>query len=90
LDFQCKGKSCELLSVGTRVRIPFDEPREAYGTNRKLAGRFRATDLRFDPRIRTIAKVMLNPGQPPMYVVSPIREGRRIIDPLVAYTRNEL
>ena len=85
----CQGDDCDLLQVGDRVRIPLDEP-ILVDTKKKIYGSFRATDLRFDPTPRTIRKVLITPGQPPLYVVAPIKKKGKTIDPLVAYTKGEL
>ena len=86
---RCSGDDCELLSVGDQVRIPYDEPKRA-DDEQRLSGNFRATDLRFDPTVRTISKVLVTPGQPPLYVVEPIRKKGKQVDPWVAYTKTEL
>ena len=82
-DFtQCKGDACNILEEGTRVRIPLEEPRKATNLQQKLSGNFRASDLRYNPEIKTITKVLLRPRQPPLYVVDQ--------DDLVAYPKEEL
>ena len=82
-DFtQCKGDACNVLEEGTRVRIPLEEPRKATNLQQKLSGNFRASDLRYNPEIKTVTKVLLRPGQPPLYVVDQ--------DDLVAYPKEEL
>ena len=58
----CRGKACDILEKGTIVRIPLEEPREAYKLSKKLMGSFRASDLRYDPTERQITKVLLRPG----------------------------
>jgi hypothetical protein len=47
-----------------------------------LHGNFRETDLRFSKDHRTIEKVIVEPGQPPMYVLDH--------DSTTAYTKNQL
>lgn len=69
-----------LLEVGQRVRIQLDKPKDI--TIGKLMGNFRATDIRWDPKVSTITNVILTPGMPPMYQV----EG----DVKRAYTYNQL
>lgn len=78
---RCEKKACELLPVGTLVYIAYDEPRDIL-TGKKLHGKFRATDIRWDRRIRKISGVILHPGQPPLYKVTN-KKG-------VLYTRNQL
>lgn len=81
---QCEGASCKLLDVGTRVRVILDRPIATDG--KKLHGKFRAGDYRWDKTPRTITKVSLKPGQPPLYTVSGIgnalytREQLQLID----------
>ena len=77
----CKGNSCELLDVGQKVRIPLDEPRDII-TKKKLHGKFRAGDIKWNPKVYKISDVFINPGQPPMYRV----KGKKN----VAYTRNQI
>ena len=45
-----------------------DEPMSVL--RKKLHGKFRTGDIRWDPEIRTIKKLILNPEQPPMYLVN--------------------
>jgi len=44
-----------------------DEPREAYN-NKKLHGKFRATDIRWEIETTKIDRILLRPNQPPMYI----------------------
>lgn len=57
----------ELLPEGTRVRVMLFEPMSVLG--QKLHGKFRTGDIRWNPKIRIIKKLMLTPGQPPTYLV---------------------
>ena len=77
----CKGDSCNLLQEGMKVRVALDEPRE-YLSQKKLHGRFRATDIRWDPKVREIEELKLIPGRPPMYKI----EGKEHVN----YTKNQL
>ncbi len=55
-----------ILDVGTKVRVSLDKPRSVL--MKQLSGyHFRATDIRHDPQIRTISKIILQPGQPVLY-----------------------
>jgi hypothetical protein len=72
-------KGTVILEVGTKVRVKLDKPRGVLGE--KLHGTFRATDIKWDPRIRTIKNIILTPNQPVMYQV----EGET-----TGYTRNQL
>ena len=77
-------KDTELLMIGQKVRRALDEPRDVHTTGNKLHGRFRATDLRWDPRERTIENMLINPGHPPVYILDGGARGR------VAYTKKQL
>lgn len=61
--------SCEILDVGTRVRIPFEEPVDNV-TGKKLHGKFRAGDKRWDDRVRKIYQQVIRPDQPMLYIVT--------------------
>jgi hypothetical protein len=82
---QCKGESCHLLEMGTKVRVILDQPLNIPDDS-KLYGKFRAGDLRWDRTPRTIEKLSLKPGSPPLYTVSGIgnalytREQLQVID----------
>ena len=78
---RCKGMSCLLLKKETRVRVIADRAIDPL-TKKVLSKKFRATDYKWDPRTRKITKVILMPGQPPMYRVSGITNA--------AYTREQL
>jgi len=80
-EVRCSGKSCEVLEEGTKVRVSLDKPKD-YITDKRLHGKFRTGDIRFDPEIREITQILLEPGQPPMYLISGI--------PHVGYTKNQL
>lgn len=82
-----------ILPEGTQVRVILDEPIDAINY-KKLSGKFRATDIRYDPEIRTIQRYIIKLGQPVLYVLSPSKntKGNRqdINKNQVAYTRNQL
>lgn len=80
-EIRCSGDACDVLEVGTKVRVSLDKPRD-YITNKTLHGKFRTGDIRYDPTIREITQLLLHPGQPPMYLISGI--------PRVGYTKNQL
>jgi len=75
-----------LLSEGTRVRVKLDEPISVLG--KKLHGKFRTGDIRWDPEIRTIKKLILSPDQPPTYLLNG-PHGRLGVS-RCAYTRKQL
>jgi transposase InsO family protein len=70
----------KLIPIGTKVRTQLDNPIDVV-TNKKLHGKFRATDIKWDPNIKTITNILIMPNQPPLYKVDNIRIG---------YTRNQL
>lgn len=74
-------KGTIVLPVGTKVRTILDKPRGVLGE--KLKGyHFRSTDIRWDPKVKTITNIILNPAQPVLYQVDD--------DNSVAYTFNQL
>jgi len=75
-----------LLAVGTQVRVKLEDPISVLG--KKLHGKFRTGDIRWDPRIRTIKKLILSPEQPPMYLLNG-PHGRLGVS-RCAYTRKQL
>ena len=76
----------DLLMEGTRVRVALDEPRGVLGE--KLPGKFRASDIRWDPKIHIIKKTILSPEQPPTYLVDGPHGKLKVSR--CAYTRNQL
>ena len=58
-------KEQAMLEVGTRVRVMREAPRNAQG--QRDVGGFRATDLRWERAVRTIANILVTPRQPIMY-----------------------
>jgi transposase InsO family protein len=82
----CKGESCKLLEIGTKVRRILDTPIDVYNRKR-IHGNFRATDIRWDPKIRTITNIIINANQPPMYQLD---DGKGGTNRRVAYTREQL
>lgn len=86
-DPVCEGQSCNLLEIGTKVRVQLDEPIDLL-TGEKLHGHFRSTDIRWNPKIRVIKEILIRPGQPPMYLLDG-KIGKRDITP-IAYTQNQL
>src|ERR1044072_349299 len=75
-----------LLSEGTRVRVKLDEPISVLG--KKLYGKFCTGDIRWDPEIRTIKKLILSPDQLPTYLLNG-PHGRLGVS-RCAYTRKQL
>lgn len=68
------------LELKTKVRIPLDYPQDING--KKLGDKFRAGDIRWDPKTREITDIFINPGQPVTYRVTGISD--------TAYTRKQL
>ena len=65
---KCKG---ELIPIGTPVRIALDNPKSI--TGKPLHGAFRASDPRWEVKPRTVEEYILRPDQPPMYMISGIK-----------------
>ena len=74
----------DLLQFDEKVRIQLDKPVDVM--NRKLHGNnFRATDIRWSTQVYHVFNIILQDGQPPMYIVALDNK------PLpVGYTRNQL
>ncbi|GET64766.1 DDE-type integrase/transposase/recombinase [Rhizophagus irregularis DAOM 181602=DAOM 197198] len=79
-------KKTELLSEGTHVRVKLDEPISVLGN--KLHGKFRTGDIRWNPNIRVIKKMILSPEQPPTYLLDGPHGRLGVFR--CAYTRKEL
>ncbi|GET64415.1 DDE-type integrase/transposase/recombinase [Rhizophagus irregularis DAOM 181602=DAOM 197198] len=79
-------KKTDLLSEGARVRVKLDEPISVL--DNKLHGKFHTGDIRWNPNIRVIKKMILSPEQPPTYLLNG-PHGRLGVS-RCAYTRKEL
>jgi hypothetical protein len=77
----------ELLEVGQKVRIQLDEPQDITAGTR-LNGTFWSSDIRWDPKIRFIKEMLLQPNEPVLYLLDG-EYGRLKIEP-TGYTRNQL
>src|ERR1043165_3732761 len=75
-----------LLSESTQVRVKLDESISVLG--KKLHGKFYTDDIRWNPEIRTIKKLILSPDQPPTYLLNG-PHGRLGVS-RYAYTRKQL
>jgi hypothetical protein len=62
-----------ILEIGVKVRTKLDKPKGVLGE--KLHGTFRATDIRWEPKIKTITNIILTPRQPVMYQVDDEKTG---------------
>lgn len=77
---KCAGRSCNLIKVGSRVRIILEAPEE-FINKKRLIGKFREGDVRWENKIRVVTQIFIRPAAPPMYKVDNIDVG---------YTRNQL
>jgi len=68
----------KLLEVGQKVYVPLDKPQNV--KNSRLPGKFRAGDLRYEPKPRKIEDILI--GNPTVYKVSNL--------PHTVYTREML
>ncbi|GES79362.1 chromobox protein homolog 5-like [Rhizophagus clarus] len=76
----------ELLLEGTLVQIKLLEPISVLG--KKVHGKFRTGDIKWDPKVCIIKKLILSPEQPPTYLLDG-PHGRLGVS-RCAYTRKEL
>jgi hypothetical protein len=85
ITFNPKNK-INMLKEGDEVRVSLDSPIDVNGN--KLNGKFRSSDIRWNPKVRIIKRVLLTPGQPIMYML----DGKNGDDDIgnVAYTYNQL
>lgn len=78
-------KNTVIFEVGTKVRVKFEKPRGVLGeklsSGTSGTSQFRATDIKWEPTIRTITNIILTPNQPVMYQVD---------NKTPAYTFNQL
>ncbi len=75
-----------LLKQGTKVRVMLERPQGVQGD--KLHGKFRSGDIRWSPNERVVKQILLNPGQPPLYLLDG-NVGPHKVE-LVAYTKAQL
>ena len=71
----------EILKRGTKIRVALDAPKDVV-SGKRLYGKFRESDIRWDTTIRTVISPLIMENQPIMYKIS----GKDH----VAYTRNQL
>lgn len=76
----------DLLDVGDKVRVQLDHPTDIHGERRH--GVFRASDIKWNPQIRTIRSVLVKPDEPIMYLLDGDYGENKI--ECVGYTRNQL
>lgn len=85
LKTECEGDACKLLQEGDKVRVMLDRPIDNI-TGKRLFGKFRSSDVRWDTKIRTVKKIQLIPGMTPTYRLDGPNNG---LSP-VSYTKNQL
>lgn len=75
-----------LLPEGSKVRVALDAPVDVV-SGKRLHGKFRDTDIRWDIKPRIIKQVIIQPNQPPLYLVD---DGKGDTDHRQAYTKHQL
>jgi hypothetical protein len=75
-----EGETLDIIPIGTPVRVILDEPRNIQGI--KEHGKFREVDLRWENKNRKVEQILLRPNQPPMYLISGIKNA--------SYTKQQL
>jgi hypothetical protein len=78
--FPKASKPTKLLDVGTEVRTALFKPEDTQG--KRLSGKFRSSDIRWDPKIKKITNIIIKPNAPLMYIVNN--------DVQTPYTNNKL
>jgi hypothetical protein len=84
--YECEGDVCTLLSEGDKVRVALENPIDIV-TGKRLHGKFRDSDIRWEIKPRVIKQVILQPNQPPLYLVS---DDKGDTNHRQAYTKNQL
>jgi hypothetical protein len=74
------GEVLRILKIGTKVRVILEEPKDT--KNKKLHGKFRASDIRWDPKIYTIEDILYRPNHPIRYILNDMKN--------TAFSKNEL
>lgn len=80
-NYKCQGDACNILEQGTQVRIALDKPIDVV-SGKRLNGSFRDTDVRWTIKPHTITSTLIQPDQPPLYLVDNKND--------VAYTKAQL
>ncbi len=75
------GKILSVLNIGTKVRIILEEPKDT--KEKKLIGKFRASDLRWENKIYKVKNIVLRPNHPVRYQVDKLNDNNY-------YSKNEL
>jgi hypothetical protein len=76
----------KMFNVGDNVRVALDNPKDING--KPLHGKFRSSDIRFDPKVRTIKYVLMEPEEPVMYLLD--GNVKPLLVETTAYTYNQL
>ena len=87
---RAQGDSSIVLKKGQKVRVALEVP-EDVATGKRLHGKFRSSDIRWNRTIRTITEILIGPNSPVMYLLNNIN-GATDLHPFdsVAYTKNQL
>ena len=87
------GDSSILLNVGDRVRVMLEVP-EDVANGKKLRGKFRSGDIRWNKTIRVISEILMGPNSPIMYLLENINKHDTTnihpFDNSASYTKNQL
>ena len=57
-----------LLDIGSKVRVALNHPISA-NNEKRLSGKFRSGDIKWNPKESHIKEILLKPSEPPMYLV---------------------
>lgn len=79
----------KLLNIGQKVRYKLDYPINTTN-NARLYGEFRATDIRWSPKIYEIIEIQIVPNNPPMYIINDDKYIARTKAQLSIVKKNEL
>lgn len=77
----CSGSSCNIIKVGTKVRLILEHP-VMNVTGERITGKFRAGDRRWTKKVYSIKSISLRPDQPPMYLIEGV--------PDIAFTKAQI
>jgi hypothetical protein len=85
-DYHFTKFSADIIPEGTKVRVALDAPLDTI-TRKPLHGKFREYDFRWEIKPREVKQVILEPNEPPLYLVSDDKGG---VDHSAAHTKNQL
>lgn len=72
-------ESHEIIPIGTKVRATLDYPIDV-ATGKRIHGSFRSTDIRWNPKVRTVKEIVLRPNLPPGYLLDGTKDTRNHTD----------